>query len=146
MKTLWIVNTLLQLLCCFLLTRQSVLSQVSPQNDPANQHTITVRFNYDFAKSPSCAEKPKLRTCIKQFVVYDVSGRKFRLFSIPVPEGARGVVKGIEGESSPRTFLPGKHLISVTAQNAAGAESDVNTERVAVQVKSKIVDSSSPAK
>jgi hypothetical protein len=117
-----------------------------PQNDPANQHTITVRFNYDFRKNPSCAEKPTLKTCIKQLVVYDVLGQRFRLFSIPVPQGARGFVKGINGQSPTRIFLPGKHFIAVTAQNAGGMESDANAARIAVNVKSKTVDSSSQAK
>lgn len=117
---------------------QAQAAQAPPQNDPANQHTITVRFNYDFQKNPSCAEKPTLKTCIKQFVVYDISNqRRLRLFSIPVPDGARGFVKGIKGQSPTRIFLPGTHLIAVTAQTEDGMESDVNAARIAVKVKSK---------
>jgi hypothetical protein len=152
------VDTLLWLLCCFPVTLQGAAStgastqqqttSAQPpaplQNDPANEHTIKVRFNYNFRKTPSCAEKPALKTCVKQFVVYDVSGRTFKLFSIPVPDGARGLVKGIEGQSPRRIFLPGKHLIAVTAQNANGVESDVNAAKVAVKVST--VASSSPAK
>ena len=123
---------------------QAEAAQAPPQSDPANQHTITVTFDYDFQTSPSCAEKPTSKMCIKQFVVYDVSGQRFRLFSIPVPEGARGFVKGITGESPTRIFLPGKHLIAVTAQNADGVESQA--ARIAVEVKSKTVDSGSSAK
>jgi hypothetical protein len=121
--------------------------QAPPQNDPANQHTITVRFNYDFRKNPSCEENPTLKSCIKQFVVYDISNqRRFRLFSIPVPDGARGFVKGITGESPVRIYLPGRHVIAVAAQNADGVESNPNAARVAVKVKPKTVDSTSPAK
>jgi hypothetical protein len=119
--------------------------QAPPENDAANQHTITVVFGYDFGKIPSCAEKPALKTCIKQFVVYDVSGKRFRLFTVPVPEGARGFVSGIKGESPRRIFLPGKHIIAVTAQNGAGVESDVNGATVTVQVKPKAVESGAPA-
>jgi hypothetical protein len=129
-----------------LLWGQAQSTKAPPQKDPANQHTITVVFDYDFEKSPSCAEKPTLKKCVRQFVVYDVSGKRFRLFSFPVPEGARGFVKGIKAESPTRIFLPGKHFIAVTAQNAAGAESNPNAATTAVLVKPKTVESSSPAK
>ena len=119
-------------------------AQSPPQNDPANQHTITVMFDYDFQNNPSCAEKPTLKTCIKQFVVYDISGQKFRLFAIPVPDGAREFVKGIKGESPKRIFLPGQHLIAVTAQNAEGVESQANAAKIMVEVKPKTADSTSP--
>jgi hypothetical protein len=101
-------------------------------------------FDNDFRTRPSCAEKPTLKTCIKQFVVYDVSGQRFKLFSILVPNGARGFVKGITGESPTPIFLPGKNLIAVTTRNADGVESQA--VRIAVGVKSKTVDASSPAK
>ena len=125
---------------------QAAAPQAPPQSDPANQHTIAVTFDYDFRINPSCAEKPALKTCVKQFVVYDISTQKVRLFSIPVPDGARGAVKGIKGESPTRNFLPGKHSIAVTAQAPNGVESQVNAARFVVEVKSKTVDSSSPAK
>ena len=118
-----------------------------PQNDPANQHTVTVTFNYDFKKNPSCAEKPTLKDCVKQFDVYDVSGVRFRLFSVPVPAGATGLVKGITGVSPMRAFLPGTHFIAVTAENAAGVESDVNAAKVTVEVKPKAAaNDAGPAK
>jgi len=77
------------------------------------------------------------KTCVKQFNVYDISGGRYKLFSIPTPEGASGFVKGITGKSPPRQFEPGTHFISVTAENAAGAESDVNSAKVSVEVKAK---------
>src|SRR5579862_1329891 len=80
-----------------------------PQDGSANVHQVSVQFDYDFTKNPSCAEKPTVKTCVKQFDVYDVSGEKFRLFSIPAPKGAGGIVKGISGKSPPRVFLPGPH-------------------------------------
>ena len=108
-----------------------------PQTEPANLHTVTVKFDYDFAKSPSCTEKPALKTCVKQFNVYDVSGGRFRLFSIPVPNGATAAVKGITGQSPARIFLPGTHFIAVAAENAQGVESDLNSAKVSVEIKPK---------
>jgi hypothetical protein len=125
---------------------QAEAAQAPSQNDPANQHTITVMFDYDFQKNPSCAEKPTLRTCIRRFVVYDVSRQSARLFAIPVPDGARGFMKGIKGQSPTGIYLPGMHLIAVTALTADGMESDVIAARTKVKVKSKTVHSSSPAK
>ena len=129
---------------CIPLWGQTEAAQISPQNDPANQHTITVMFSYDFRKNPSCAEKPTLKTCIKQFIVYEVSHQSVRLFSIPVPDGARGFVKGIKGQSSEWIFLPGTHLIAVTAQNADGVESALIAALTKVKVKRKTAHSSSP--
>jgi hypothetical protein len=124
---------------CISSRREAEAAQIPPQNDPANQHTIKVMFSYDFRKNPSCAEKPTLKTCIKQFVVYDVSRQSSRLFSIPVPDGARGFVKGIKGQSSEWIFLSGTHLIAVTAQNADGVESNVIAALTKVKVKPKTV-------
>jgi hypothetical protein len=125
---------------------QAAPAQASPRNNPADQHAITVVFDYDFSKNPSCAEKPASKTCIKQFVVYDASGTRVRLFSIPVPDSARGMVKGIKGQSPPRFFLPGRHLIAVTAQNAAGTESPVHAANRIVKIKSKTADPNSSPK
>ncbi len=125
--------------------REQAEARSLPQNDAANQHTVTVKFDYDFGKNPSCTEKPTLNTCVKQFNVYDVSGERFRLFSIPVPKGAAGAVKGITGLSPTRVFLPGTHFIAVTAENAQGVESDVNAAKVNVEVKPK-TPANAPAK
>jgi hypothetical protein len=113
-----------------------------PENDPANRHTISVTFGYDFKQNPSCAEKPAMKTCIRQFDVYDVSGEPFRLFSIPVPKDARGIVKGITGQSPARIFLAGTHFLSVTAENALGIESDLNGAKIRVEIKPKAASDS----
>jgi hypothetical protein len=105
--------------------------------DDGNTHTVNVQFDYDFGKNPSCAEKPALKTCIKQFDVYDVSGQRFRLFTIPVPKDARGLVKGITGKSPSRAFMPGTHFISVTAEDSRGIESETSAARIKVEVKAK---------
>jgi len=118
----------------------------APANDPADRHSITVSFDYDFTKNPSCAEKPKLKSCISQFVVYDVSGPQIKLFTIPVPDGAHGLVKGITGKSPEKTFLPGQHLIAVTALAADGSESPAGADRVSLNIQRKLTGSGSPAR
>lgn len=99
------------------------------------QRSVTVTFNYDFGKNPSCAEKPALKKCVKQFVVYDSSVGKVQLFTIPVPQGAHGLVNGITGQSPVLPFIPGRHRIAVTAQDAAGVESAISGAIFIVDVK-----------
>ncbi len=106
-------------------------------HDPANIHSITVKFDYDFTKTPACSARTTSKTCVKEFEVYDVSGGRYKLFSIPVPEGAKGLVKGITGQSPARTFEPGTHFLSVTALNTMGIESDTNAAKITVEVKRK---------
>jgi hypothetical protein len=109
----------------------------APQDKSANVHRVSVQFDYDFSKNPACADKPGVKNCVKQFDVYDVSGERFKLFSIPVPDGAKGLVKGISGQSPARTFLPGTHYLAVTAENAEGVESDSNVAKIRVEIKAK---------
>jgi hypothetical protein len=99
------------------------------------QRSITVTFDYDFGKNPTCDDQPKLKNCVKQFVVYDSSVRNAQLFTIPVPKGAHGLVKGITGQSARRPFIIGRHRIAVTAQNAAGVESPVAAATFVVDIK-----------
>jgi hypothetical protein len=107
------------------------------QRGPASTHTVSVTFDYDFKKNPPCSLKEAPKACVKEFNVYDISGGRYKLFSIPVPAGATGLLKGIAGKSAPRLLEEGTHFIAVTAENAAGVESDVNDARVSVQVKPK---------
>jgi hypothetical protein len=109
--------------------------QTAVPPDPANVHTVTVKFDYDFTKTPACSPKTTSKTCIKQFDVYDAPGARYKLFTIPAPAGATGVVKGITARNPSHTFEPGTHFIAVTAENAAGVESDTNAARVPVEVK-----------
>jgi hypothetical protein len=101
---------------------------------PPNSHVVAVNFDYDFRKTPACSPKVTGKNCIKQFDVYDISGKRYKLFSIPAPAGASGVVKGITGESPRRVFEPGKHIIAVTAEDAAGTESEVTGSKVTIVV------------
>ena len=88
------------------------------------KHTIVVTFNYDFTAVPACSEKVT-KKCIAKFIVYDISGEKpYKLFTIPVPAGASGKVKGISAESQPLLFESGKHLLGVSAQRESGEESN----------------------
>ena len=106
-------------------------------NDPANLHIVTVTFNYDFRKSPACTPTTKSRTCIKEFVVYDAASGREKLFTIPPPDGATGIVKGITATGPEHVIPPGIHYIAVTAVNAAGSESDTEAAKVQVEVKRK---------
>ena len=97
-------------------------------------HTITVKFNYDFTKTPPCPAKIVDKKCVAEFDVYDVSGGKFKLFTVSAPAGATGIVMGITGTSPRRAFQPGLHFIAVTAKDAAGNESSPDACRTSVQI------------
>jgi hypothetical protein len=99
-------------------------SESSARQAQPSQHTVTVKFDYDFTKMHACSANVTSK-CIKQFNVYEVSGpTPIPLFSIPAPSGASSFVSGITGTSTQRAFFPGKHRIGVTAQVAQGAESN----------------------
>src|ERR1700691_6196512 len=78
---------------------QRVEAQSGQPAPQAGAHSIGVTFDYDFKNTPACWPKGTSKTCIQQFNVYDVSGGRYKLFSIPAPEGATGVVKSITGKS-----------------------------------------------
>jgi len=124
---------------------QAESNQAALPSDPANSHTVSVTFDYDFKKNPPCAPNAASKTCVKQFNVYDVSGGRYKLFVVPAPAGATGVVKGIGGKSTPRQLEPGTHFIAVTAENSSGGESDVNLAKVSVEVKRKSLTGSGAA-
>ena len=91
----------------------------------SSTHTITVKFNYDFRKTPACTAKIRNR-CIYQFVVYDISAgqaKRSKLFAIPAPPDAKGPVDGITGTSPKLSLESGKHLLAVVAQYPDGTES-----------------------
>jgi hypothetical protein len=102
----------------------AALAQVRGQNPPKT-HTIQVKFDYSFKRFHGCKEKNKA-PCVKEFEVYNVTdtGRRYLLFSIPAPPGAKGEIKGITGASKPLVLAPGQHMIAVTAKTDRGAESD----------------------
>jgi len=92
---------------------------------PHSQHTVTVTFDYDFRQTPACSAKVT-RGCVARFFVYDISnGRKQRrpLFEVPLPQNARGLVKGISDTSPRLDFESGRHLLEVKALTPDGTES-----------------------
>ena len=89
-------------------------------------HFVTVKFDYDFSKTPACSAKVKTN-CIQEFVAYDISGgvkHRIKLFEIPLPPKPVGAVVGITGRSPTKLdFESGKHLIAVVGREPDGKES-----------------------
>jgi hypothetical protein len=96
-----------------------------PQTAAPASHSLTVRFDYDFRRTPACAAKLK-KGCVRQFVVYDISAGEAKrsiLFTIPAPRKAKGPVNGITAASPQLSLESGKHLLAVVAQYPDGSES-----------------------
>lgn len=105
------------------------LAAAQPRN-----RKVTVTFNYDFNLNHVCSQTLK-KNCVKQFNVYDTTDKEHvKLFSIPVPVGAAGFVKGITGTSPPLPLRAGEHILGVTAQAADGTESDSAACTIKVRV------------
>jgi hypothetical protein len=99
-------------------------------------HSITVAFDYDFTQTPACSDKVKTK-CVAKFSVYDISGGKpIFLFSLPVPAGSKGLVKGIKATSPRMAFMVGKHRIGVAAQTPDGKESPPRECKAIIEIKS----------
>jgi hypothetical protein len=122
-------------------TGQATSTPSSPANAPATavpsaKHTITVKFDYDFSRSPACSAKITSK-CVQQFNVYDISGgaqKRIKLFSLPVPARASGQMKGIAGTSPQLAFETGKHFLGVTAQWPDGKESQPTACETVVEI------------
>ncbi len=116
---------------------QSSGTQPGPNPAPSGSamHSITVQFDYDFTKTPACSTKVTT-ACVKAFDVYDISGDKpYLLFSIPVPQNAQGVRKGIAATSPRMLFAIGKHRIGVSAQMPNGEKSPPRDCKVIIEIK-----------
>ena len=89
-------------------------------------HFLTVKFDYNFAKTPACSAKVKT-ACVEKFIAYDISdGLKHRvkLFEIKLPDKPVGFVPGIRQKSPDKLdFESGMHLIAVVASEPDGRES-----------------------
>lgn len=89
-------------------------------------HFVTVKFDYDFTRTPACSATVKT-ACVEKFVAYDISAgvkQRTRLFDIPLPAKPVGLVPGITWKSPTKLdFESGKHLISVSAREPDGSES-----------------------
>lgn len=99
------------------------------------QHSITVQFDYDFTKTPACTAKVT-KACVQKFNVYDISGDKpYILFSIPAPQDAKGLMKGITATSPRMWFAIGKHRIGVSAEMPNGEKSPPRDCKVIIEIK-----------
>jgi hypothetical protein len=89
-------------------------------------HFITVKFDYDFGKTPACSATVKT-ACVQEFIAYDISAgvqKRSKLFEIPLPAKPVGRVPGITWKSPTKLdFESGKHLLSVVAREPNGTES-----------------------
>ena len=116
---------------------QSSGTQSGPNPTPSGSamHSITVHFDYDFTKTPACSTK-LTTACVQAFDVYDISGDKpYLLFSIPAPQNAQGVMKGITATSPRMLFAIGKHRIGVSAQMPNGEKSPPRDCKVIIEIK-----------
>jgi hypothetical protein len=106
------------------------------EHEPGSaMHSITVQFDYDFTKTPACSAKI-ITACVHKFDVFDISGDKpYYLFSVPVPPGAQGMMKGISATSPRMLFAVGKHRIGVSAQMPDGAKSPPRDCKVVIEIK-----------
>jgi hypothetical protein len=107
----------------------------NPPTAGSAQHSITVQFDYDFTKTPACTVKVT-KACVQKFNVYDISGEKpYLLFSIPAPQNAQGVMKGITATSPRMWFAIGSHRIGVSAQMPDGEKSRPRDCKVIIEIK-----------
>jgi len=112
-----------------------VLMFVSSAVANPRKRRVTVTFNYDFNLSHACS-LTLTTNCVRQFNVYDATDKeRVKLFSIPVPADAAGLVKGITGTSPPLSLRAGEHILAVTAQAADGTESDPGGATIRIRVK-----------
>jgi hypothetical protein len=99
-------------------------------------HKISFTFDFDFRITPACSREAT-KACVQQFNFYDISQgipKRVKLGSIPVPAGARGLVKGISGTTESILFNPGRHRVAVSAQTPDGSESDLRKCAIMVQI------------
>lgn len=126
--------------CTSLLVLLAVLAGTAAAGQ--STHKLVLTFDYDFTHQPSCSaetdatkadndkkDKKGQKECVQQFIAYDISAgvaKRTKLVSIPVPQGANGMVKGISATTPLLLFESGQHLIAVVAQTPNGNESDPN--------------------
>jgi hypothetical protein len=109
--------------------------ETNPPTAGSAQHSVTVQFDYDFTKTPACTAKVT-KACVQKFNVYDISGDKpYLLFSIPAPQNAHGVMKGITATSPRMWFAIGSHRIGVSAQMPDGVKSPPRDCKVIIEIK-----------
>jgi hypothetical protein len=109
------------------------------------KHVITLTFDYDFTKTPACSATVKVH-CVAKFSVYDISSHKpYFLFFEPVPDNAKGLMKGITATSPQLLFAVGKHRIAVSAVEPDGSESPPHECKTIIEIKPTATAAASPA-
>jgi hypothetical protein len=135
-KRLAVPGAFLAFTVFFVVTAMIGMARTAAAQAPSAQHSLTVKFDYNFNFTPACSATVT-EGCVQQFNVYDISGgtkNRIMLFSVPVPPGARGIVKGITQTSQRFVFEPGEHFLGVTAQTPNGKESDPAACQTSVQI------------
>ncbi len=125
---MWKAHTLVAMVLIYALAAASQTA--------SRKHTVSFTFDYDFRDTPACSMKVT-KKCVQFFNLYDISAgisKRAKLGTIPVPPGAKGLVKGISVTTQPLVFESGRHLLSVTAQMPNGLESDSGKCTVWVEV------------
>jgi hypothetical protein len=101
-------------------------TQGAPTATAHSLHFITLKFDYDFTKTPACSVTVKT-ACVEEFIAYDISAgvkHRTKLFEIPLPPKPVGRVSGITAKSPTELdFESGKHILSVVAREPDGTES-----------------------
>jgi hypothetical protein len=102
-----------------------------------SQHKVLVTFMYDFTIQRPCKNDKDTGTCVKRFVIYDITDPKapVKLFSIAVDAKAKRMEYKVKVESNLLPLRDGARTFGATAQWANGAESDPKACKATVTVK-----------
>jgi len=101
-----------------------------------SQHKVLVAFTYDFTSQRPCKHEKDTGTCVKRFIIYDITDPKapVKLFSIAVDAKAQRMEYRVKVESNLLQLRDGTRTFGVTAQWANGAESDPKACKATVTV------------
>ena len=102
-----------------------------------SQHKVQVTFVYDFHLQRPCKNDKDTGTCVKRFVIYDITNLKapVKLFSIAVDPKAKRMEYKVKVESNLLQLNDGMRIFAATAQWENGAESDPKACAATVAVK-----------
>jgi hypothetical protein len=91
-----------------------------------SQHKLLVTFVYDFHLQRPCKSDKDTGTCVKRFIIYDITNSKapVKLFSIAVDPKAKRMEYKVKVESNLLQLNDGMRIFAATAQWENGAESD----------------------
>jgi len=102
-----------------------------------SQHKVLVTFVYDFTFARPCKNDKDTGTCVKRFIIYDITDPKapVKLFSIAVDPKAKKMQYTVKVESNLLQLSDGTRTFAATAQWANGAESPPRACTTTVTVK-----------